>query len=267
MIRVRRGREPARLGVIRGTELPRVRALAAAGNPTSEQIGDRYTDVKQPLWQRQRHKCCYCEHVCQLNFHDLEHYRPKASANRGAGFPTHGYWWLAWTWPNLLFACPGCNRSGENDEFPLAAGNMALIPEEAPPRLETPLLLDPAAEDPIPHIQFRPVTKNGKRQWIPFPRNGSARGAATIQVLRLDRPDLLDLYENHANDHVLPAVTIVRNAIATGVKATVQSEWDHHVVPLVRPTRPYVALAYDIVDFEVPLGIRRQWGLRLARPR
>ena len=267
MIRVRRGREPARLVLIRRTELPRVRGLAAAGSLSSAQIGDRYTEVKQPLWRRQRHKCCYCEHICQLNFHDLEHYRPKASARRGAGFPTHGYWWLSWTWENLLFACPGCNRSGKNDAFPLAAGSTALVPEEAPPRLETPLLLDPAAEDPMPHIQFRPVTKNGKRHWVPLARNGSVRGAATIRVLQLDRPDLLDLYESYANEHVLPAINLVRTVIAGGVLAAVQLEWAKQVLPLLHPVRPYVALAYDIVGFELDLRLRRRWRLRLPRPR
>src|SRR5205823_1718125 len=90
MIRLRRGREPGPLTAIRGTELPRVRGLAAAGGLTSDDIGKRYTEVKRPLWERQRHKCCYGEHICQLDYHDLEHYRPKARANRGPGFPTHG---------------------------------------------------------------------------------------------------------------------------------------------------------------------------------
>jgi uncharacterized protein (TIGR02646 family) len=266
MIRLRRGREPRVLPAVRATELARVRALAAAGPPTSKDIGDRYTEVKKPLWERQRHKCCYCEHICQLDYHDLEHYRPKASANRGPGFPTHGYWWLAWTWSNLLFACPACNRSGKNDDFPLAAGNAVLIAEQAPPGRETPLLMDPAAENPIPHIQFRPVTMNGKRRWIPFARNGSVRGATTIRVLNLDRPDLLELYETHANDHVLPAITAVRTAIAGGVQSTVQEVWADRVLPLLTPTRPYVALSFDIVAFEVGLGLRRRWHLHLPRP-
>jgi uncharacterized protein (TIGR02646 family) len=267
MIRVRRGREPALLAAIRGTELARVRRLVVAGPVTDQDIGDRYTEVKKPLWERQRHKCCYCEHICQLSFHDLEHYRPKASANRGPGFPTHGYWWLAWTWANLLFACPACNRSGKNDDFPLAGGNIALIAEQIPPGMETPILLDPATEDPIPHVQFRPVMKNGKRQWFPVARNGSVRGAVTIRVLKLDRPDLLDLYESHANDHVLPAVAAVRTPIATGVAATVQLVWADRVLPLVARTRPYVALSYDILASEVGLSVRRRWRLQLPRPR
>ncbi len=267
MIRVRRGREPHLLAPIRTTELPRVRSLAAAGSLTSDQIGERYTEAKKPLWDRQHHKCCFCEHICQLSFHDLEHYRPKASANRGPGFPTHGYWWLAWTWVNLLFACPACNRSGKNDEFPLGPGSAALNPEQAPPGQETPALLDPAAEDPVPHIQFRPVTKNGKRQWIPFARNGSVRGATTIRVLKLDRPDLLDLYEMHANDNVLPAITAVQTAIVGGVRAAVQSVWADRVLPLLGRTRPYVALSFDIATYEVDLSLRRRWQLHLPRPR
>jgi uncharacterized protein (TIGR02646 family) len=267
MIRVRRGREPRLLAAVRGTELARVRGLAKAAAPTREDIGDRYNEVRIPLWNRQRHKCCYCEHICQLSYHDVEHYRPKVRADRGPGFPTHGYWWLAWTWANLMFACPACNRSWKNDEFPLAPGSTALIAEQVPPGHETPHLIDPAAENPIPHIQFRPVTKNGKRQWIPFARNGSVRGAATIRVLKLDRPDLLDLYETHANDHVLPVVTAVQTAMAGGVPATVQTAWTDRVLPLLGPTRPYAALSFDIVDREVGRSLRRRWQLHLRRPR
>jgi uncharacterized protein (TIGR02646 family) len=267
MIRVRRGRGPRVLVSIRVAELARVRPLALAGSLTGDAIGERYTEVKQDLWERQHHKCCYCEHICQLNFHDLEHYRPKASAKRGPGLPTHGYWWLAWTWANLLFACPGCNRSGKNDDFPLAAGSTALVPEQMPPGREAPHLLDPAAEDPIPHIQFRPVRKNGNRQWIPFARNGSLRGDTTIRVLKLDRPDLLDLYETHANDNVLPALAAVQTTIAGGVPAAVRSVWAERVLPLLEPTRPYVALSFDIIASEIGLGLRRRWHLHLPRPR
>jgi hypothetical protein len=167
----------------------------------------------------------------------------------------------------MLFACPACNRSGKNDDFPLTPGDTALAAEQAPPGQERPILLDPAGEDPIPHIQFRPVTKNGKQLWVPFARNGSQRGATTIRVLKLDRPDLLDLYETHANDHVLPAVKAVRDAINGGVQVTVRTAWGDRVLPLLVSTRPYVALSHDIVAFEIGLGERRRWRLRLPRPR
>jgi len=267
MIRLRRGRVPANLAVARAAELPRVRVIAAVTAPSSQQIGNAYQIARDPLWRRQHYKCCYCEHKCQQDFHDVEHYRPKTHADRGAAFPTHGYWWLAWTWTNLLFACPGCNRGEKNDLFPLDAGSTALIAEQIPPGTEIALLIDPAAEDPLPHLQFRPVINNGRRKWIPFPRNGSVRGLHTIAVLELDRPDLLDLYEDHVNQYVLPALGLVRAAMATGVIATVQAEWQSHVLHLLSPSRPHTALSYDVVDQEIGRRDRRIWGLHLPRPR
>jgi uncharacterized protein (TIGR02646 family) len=226
-----------------------------------------YQVAKDPLWRRQHYKCCYCEHKCQQDYHDVEHYRPKTRADRGAAFPTHGYWWLAWTWANLLFACPGCNRSGKNDQFPLDGSSTALMAEQHPPGAEHPLLINPSAENPIPHIQYRPFLKNGKRQWTPMPRKGSLRGLQTITILRLDRPDLLDLYEDHVNQYVTPALNQVRTAITTGVPAAVRAEWQSHILPLLSRRRPHTALSYDVVDQEIPLRERRRWGLRLPRPR
>lgn len=266
MIRTRRGREPVALRTARAAELPRVRAMAAVRPVTRNDVGTEYNVAKETLWRRQHYKCCYCEHLCQLNYHDAEHYRPKSRAERGPGFPVYGYWWLAWTWSNLMFACPGCNRSGKNDGFPLAAGSTPLAPEDAPPGSEHPLLIDPGAENPMPHIQFVPVRKNKKRQWVPVPRNASSRGQATIIVLKLDRPELLDLYEKHVNDHVMPAVEAVRSAINGGVRSSVQSEWQDRVVPLTGRTRPHAALSYDVVDQEIRRPDRLAWGLALNSP-
>jgi hypothetical protein len=267
MIRFRRGREPAALATVRQSELARVRLLAAVGSPTSSEIGTRYNVSKPIRWKRQHFKCCYCEHLCQLNFHDAEHYRPKASANRGPGFPSHGYWWLAWSWSKLMFACPGCNRSNKNDAFPLDAGSSALVAEQMPPQREQPLLIDPSAENPMPHIQFLPILKNGKRQSVPFARNGSRRGQTTIAVVGLDRPELLDLYEKHVADQVMPAVNAVRAAINTVVSARVREERQARIVPPVGIRRPYAALSYDVIDSQITRVQRRRWGLRLNRPR
>ncbi len=272
MIRVRRGREPAMMAQARHVELPRVRAIASVRRPTAVEIGRQYTVVTRHLWQAQWYKCCYCEHQCQLAFHDLEHYRPKTRADRGPGFADYGYWWLAWTWGNLLFACPGCNRSGKNDRFPLDPASTALQPEAQPPGHETPLLIDPGGEDPMPEIQFRPVRINGKQRWIPFARGGSARGATSIAVARLDRPDLLDLYEWHVDNVVTPAINQVRNAMAQGgnpsgpMLANVQQLWSSGVSPLVDKKRPYSALSYDVISQTIGLAQRRSWGLRLPRP-
>ena len=265
MIRIQRGREPAELRAVRATELPRVRTIAALNRPTSKEIGGKYEVVKQMLWERQHHKCCYCEHLCQLGYHDVEHYRPKAEANRGAGFPTHGYWWLTWTWSNLLFSCPGCNRGGaKNSKFPLAAGSMPLIAEEAAPGNEVPLLIDPATESGGRHIQYRPFTKLGRQSWAPC--GTTDKGRRSVADLMLNRPDLLELFGFHVRSHVEPVIQDLKAAIATGNAATVRQVWDDHMAPLVMPSRPYSLLSYDAIDHFIDPTVRQQWQLQLVKP-
>jgi len=270
MIRVRRGREPAELRDTRLSELERVRPIAAAGRPTKDEIGDKYTVIKWQLWRSQFYKCCYCEHQCQLGFHDLEHYRPKTRADRGLEFDDYGYWWLAWTWTNVLFACPGCNRSGKNDSFPLDPSSTPLREEEEPPGSEVPFLIDPGSEDPMAEIQFRRTIIGGIAHWIPLTRAAaSQRAAKTIRIIRLDRPELRDLYKFHVDQYVAPAIRRVQSAMAAnaGRLASVQSQWNQHIVPLVNKKRPHAALSYDVIDQSIVLPQRRRWGLRLPRPR
>ncbi|HMY18924.1 MAG TPA: hypothetical protein PKA58_21505, partial [Polyangium sp.] len=70
-----------------------------------------------------------------------EHYRPKAEADRRPGsHETHGYHWLAFTWSNLYFSCPDCNRSYKRTRFPLEHGSIALKTRKRPPGQEIPLL-------------------------------------------------------------------------------------------------------------------------------
>jgi uncharacterized protein (TIGR02646 family) len=124
MIHIQRGAEPAELAAERARELPRVRTIAAARRPTKEDIGDRYKVAHDALWRAQHFKCCYCESREQSKRNDVEHFRPKARADRKPGArEDHGYWWMAWTWANLLFACRNCNQPpAKSDQFPLQPG-------------------------------------------------------------------------------------------------------------------------------------------------
>ena len=59
------------------------------------------TDVKQRLKILYRGKCAFCEQ-CIEQFH-VEHFRPKSI-----------YYWLAYSWDNLLAVCPTCNQNKGN---------------------------------------------------------------------------------------------------------------------------------------------------------
>ena len=65
-------------------------------------------------------KCAYCEdRIVSTQPGDIEHYRPKGcvtnedgsrvmvDANGGKKVPHPGYYWLAYEWTNLLYACIG----------------------------------------------------------------------------------------------------------------------------------------------------------------
>lgn len=106
MIRVHRGQEPSTLAARRDAEIKRVAHALEQGIPLSNDlIGDMYRVAKDRLCEDQAGKCAYCEKpLYEPPYNPVEHFRPKASARQGDA----GYWWLSWTWQNLL-----CGRSRE----------------------------------------------------------------------------------------------------------------------------------------------------------
>jgi len=160
-------------------------------------------EIKALLWQMQSRKCCYCEREYERKFSDVEHFRPKTEAVRADGRKEAGYWWLAYRFDNLYFACPSCNR-GKRAKFPLASGSRALAAEEDPRAVpELPLLLDPGFDEVEEHLTFA---------WIPSrgfqiaPRNASERGRWTIETLQLDRDDLTELRTFYYQRTLLPLI-------------------------------------------------------------
>jgi uncharacterized protein (TIGR02646 family) len=110
----------------------------------------------------QRARCMYCvdSHGC-----DIEHFRPKAR------FPGR-----AFQWRNLLLCCTECGRF-KGDLFPMANGR--------------PLLIDPSSEDPWQHLDFDPDTGGLTARFDLQANDWSAKGAKTVEVLRLDRREAL----------------------------------------------------------------------------
>ena len=198
MIQVKRGPEPNELVDARNKQLPKIRALGR--DPFSNEISREYAVVAEALCIAQHYKCCYCEYRIVKAFNDVEHYRPKGSANRKPGSnDNHGYWWLAYTWENLLFACNVCNRSSKNDLFPLKLTSVAMRAEDIAPCNEMPLLIDPSSTvNPVEHIQYCYYAKAGEvGYWWAEPRNGSLLGLYTIDVCDLNRKSLREMRGYH----------------------------------------------------------------------
>lgn len=270
MIRISRGGEPAALAAVRASEQPRVQAIAATRRPTQEDVGKRYKVAHDALWRAQHYKCCYCESREQSRRNDVEHFRPKARADRSPGCSEdHGYWWLAWTWENLLFSCRNCNQgTAKGDRFPLAAGSEPLLAGQLPPCRERPLLIDPATESGVGHIQFVWMSHGAARtgKWFPRPRSGSLRGLWTIRVCQLDSPDLLDLYGQHVEQNVMPMVEDLRAAMSGGSSSGVQREWARTLRRLLNPAQLYIGLSHDALDHFIPPMVRRKHSLALRLP-
>ena len=130
-----------------------------------------YKSVKPELEACHRGKCCYCEARFKDHqpfvYSEVEHWRPKAS-----------YYWLVYSWDNLLLCCGFCNKQ-KLDEFPLADPNSRATDHEMSIDAERPSILKPdGGDDPRFDITFE-----GDR-----PVRITERGQETIRVLDLDSP-------------------------------------------------------------------------------
>lgn len=111
-----------------------------------------------------RQRCMYC-----LDSHgaDLEHFRPKAV------YPKRMY-----HWPNLLLCCTECGRFKGN-KFPVFGRQV--------------LLIDPTREDPWKHLDFDPATGNISARFDLRLNDWSAKGTATVDILKLDQREALSV--------------------------------------------------------------------------
>lgn len=141
--------------------------------------------VRQALIDAQHGKCCYCEQKIGAEG-DVEHFRPKGACRQSQELPIEqpGYYWLAYDWDNLLWACPVCNQRCKKNAFPLANPADRAKTHHDDLALEQPLLLNPAETDPAGIVGFRAE--------VAYPIDGGARATATIQGSGLNRATLLE---------------------------------------------------------------------------
>ena len=174
-------------------------ALALLEKAAHSVKADIYGDpeVRKVLEKLFGQKCAYCESKIGINADwDVEHYRPKGQVAENSAHP--GYYWLAYTWSNLLPSCAFCNQrrhdrasltegagrlAGKLDQFPLEIEQDRCMSHEGDLLAERPLLLNPCIDEPELHIAFAP--------------DGSAiglteRGKKTIEICHLDRKRLRD---------------------------------------------------------------------------
>lgn len=128
-----------------------------------------HVEVKKALEELFHDKCVYCElSPTGTSAWDVEHFRPKGRVAEREDHP--GYYWLAYSWENLYLSCQFCNQkrkdqprfgnpaelpaAGKVDHFPLADEAQRAMSPLDPILGETPLLLDPCADDPETVLNF-----------------------------------------------------------------------------------------------------------------
>lgn len=143
---------------------------------------DRYKndDIRIALRRIYKNKCAFCEH--KVEQYHIEHYRPKKI-----------YYWLAFSWDNLLISCATCNQhkginfeiegtqaSYTDNEANLNAINSDSVNYDI---LEIPKLVNPEVTNPLGLIRF---LKNG------YIESSDPRFIYTIETCKLNRDHLND---------------------------------------------------------------------------
>lgn len=197
--------------------------------------------VKRALRAAQHDKCCYCEGFFAGHASgDVEHFRPKTCFQQEKYGPIEypGYYWLAYDWSNLYYACELCNRVGKQNLFPISDPAQRRRSGNDRGR-EIPEILDPGGpDDPRDHIKF-----NGAA-----PEGVTALGRTTIRALGLDRGDLTTARLQHLK--LLAALRDLAHLPPGGLDAATlnkRHEAAEKLQSMVEPEAVYSAMAQDFL--------------------
>ncbi len=166
----------------RTTHKMRLKLIGESKYIEENKYNDRYknTDIRNALKKIYKNKCAFCEQ--KVEQYHIEHYRPKKI-----------YYWLAFSWDNLLMSCPTCNQY-KSINFDIDGTLATYINNEANLNvincnsakndiLEVPKLVNPEVTNPLGLIRF---FKNGSIA------SDNRRFIYTIKTCKLDRDYLND---------------------------------------------------------------------------
>lgn len=195
----------------RTTHTRRIELINAGAYTDHANYNNRYKldDIKDGLAIIYKGKCAFCEQKEELTH--VEHYRPKDV-----------YYWLAYSWDNLLMSCPTCN-SNKSTNFDLDGARATFTNTEDSVRnintssntydlIESPRMVNPEITDPLGKIQFE---KDGKI------KSDNIRFAYTIEKCKIDRKGLndrrrsiLDRFKEHIRDVFVANSTVNDQLVA-----------------------------------------------------
>ena len=154
-----------------------------------------------------------------------------------------------------MFSCPSCNRMAKKDRFPLGEDSRPLLAEHPCPGEEVPLLLDPSSDNPIEHIRFVRGSlgaSTSPAHWWAHPRNGSRRGAVTIETCGLNNAELRELREVHYETVILPHVGQLERSLKPVFDADQFAYVFQRALGLLDNKGTYVGLTYDALRDAIP---------------
>ncbi|MCU4389008.1 TIGR02646 family protein [Acinetobacter haemolyticus] len=209
---------------------------------------DRYKtkDIRDALESIYHGKCAYCESNEEL-LH-VEHYRPKKI-----------YYWLAYSWDNLLLACHFCNIQKNNNfsvdwkfrvsfkgspDKLLLINNLSKIYDQ----YESPKIINVENFDPYQYLEFY---MNGKV------RSNNPRVRHTINVCDLNRKKLKDKRRKIIDDIKKEIEISFRETDNEKLSAKLQQVIDAFAVKLDDPERNFLALRHYLIDKKIIVNIIR----------
>lgn len=205
----------------------------------------KQTDVKESLDKIYYSKCAYCEQ--RVEAWEVEHYRPKSI-----------YYWLVYSWDNLLSCCSTCNkRKLANfkvvkrvgiDDFDIA--DIHNLGEEYD-EYESPEFINPEKENIQQDLVYdqtgKPSSKNFRVQF-------------TITQCKLDRKTLNDLrrriYDILIEDIALLLKTIGDSQSSKECKEEAKKELGVHIAKFVkesaRPANEFLSFRKYVIKHRLP---------------
>lgn len=225
---------------VRTTHGRRMEIINAGVYTDDKNYNSRYktADIKIALNNIYHRKCAFCEQLIEQ--FQVEHYRPKSK-----------YHWLAYSWDNLLSACPRCNQ-GKGNNFETINDRVDFVNNEENVRninitsaeydiSESPLMVNPEVTDPLGLIAFQ---KNGLIE------SEDIRFAYTIDKCSIDRTDLNDQRRKLLDDFRRD----VRSILFETDKANQLQEIEVIVKKFIRDSKdaenPYLAFRRFAINFQ-----------------
>lgn len=195
----------------RTTHARRMDAINQGSYTDNANFNSRYKqdDIREALKKIYKGKCAFCEQKEELTH--VEHFRPKKI-----------YYWLAYSWDNLLMACPTCNMH-KSDHFELDGISATFNNTEINVRninnssaaydaTEIPKMVNPEITDPHGEIFFE---KDGNI------KSENPRFAYTINKCQIDRRalndsrrSLIDRFKEHIRDVFISNETVQDQLVA-----------------------------------------------------